>query len=220
MTTNQTIDGVSRSDLELFLVYGTLTEESRAAGDRLRALLDAPKCKQCKGTGKLEHHLCPCGIGWGKPVSQPQGEPVACAHGIRAPHACDQCEAQNVVPDYWEDPDTGTCIDQWTKIQGLHGTEAYTVPLYRNAEQPAPVTTGYVQPVPDQCDRITWRGSYYHLPIEQPAPVAVTFQQVLTAYEYAESHPHKYLRGTTNWCAAVAYKLNACLGELKRLNTK
>jgi hypothetical protein len=42
MTTNQTIDGVPRADLELFLVYGTLTEESRAAGDQLRALLDAP----------------------------------------------------------------------------------------------------------------------------------------------------------------------------------
>lgn len=44
----------------------------------------------------------------------------------------------------------------------------------------------------------------------QPAPVAViTYQQVFKAYEYAESHPHKYLRGTTNWCAAVAYALNA-----------
>lgn len=43
---------------------------------------------------------------------------------------------------------------------------------------------------------------------EQPAPVAVTLQQVLTAYEYAESHPHRYLRGTTNWCAAVACSLN------------
>lgn len=53
---------------------------------------------------------------------------------------------------------------------------------------------------------------------EQPAPVAVTLQQVLAAYEYAESHPHKYLRGTTNWCAAVAHNLNACLDELKRLN--
>lgn len=42
MTTNQTIDGVPRADLEQFLVYGTLTEESRAAGDRLRAPLDAP----------------------------------------------------------------------------------------------------------------------------------------------------------------------------------
>lgn len=44
----------------------------------------------------------------------------------------------------------------------------------------------------------------------QPTPVAaVTYQQVFKAYEYAEAHPHKYLRGTTNWCAAVAYALNA-----------
>lgn len=43
---------------------------------------------------------------------------------------------------------------------------------------------------------------------EPPEPVKVTLQQVLKAYEYAESHPHKYLRGTTNWCAAVAYSIN------------
>lgn len=55
---------------------------------------------------------------------------------------------------------------------------------------------------------------------EQPAPVAVTLSQVLTAYDYAEAHPHKYLRGTTNWCAAVAHKLNACLDEVTRLNAK
>lgn len=36
----------------------------------------------------------------------------------------------------------------------------------------------------------------------------LTLEQVLKAYEYAESHPHKYLRGTTNWCAAVAWHLN------------
>lgn len=53
-----------------------------------------------------------------------------------------------------------------------------------------------------------------------PAPVAVriTLQQVLKAYDYAESHPHKYLRGTTNWCAAVAHELNACLDKVKELN--
>jgi len=27
-----------------------------------------------------------------------------------------------------------------------------------------PLTSTYVQPVPDKCDRITWRGRYYHLP--------------------------------------------------------
>lgn len=36
----------------------------------------------------------------------------------------------------------------------------------------------------------------------------VTLEQVLNAYDYANSHPHKYLRGTTNWCAAVAHALN------------
>lgn len=36
----------------------------------------------------------------------------------------------------------------------------------------------------------------------------ITLEQVLKAYEYAESHPHRYLRGTTNWCAAVAWHLN------------
>lgn len=37
----------------------------------------------------------------------------------------------------------------------------------------------------------------------------ITLEQVLKAYDYANSHPHKYLRGTTNWCAAVAHALNA-----------
>lgn len=41
------------------------------------------------------------------------------------------------------------------------------------AEQQAPATEGYVQPVPDKCDRIAWRGRYYHLPLtEQAAPKA------------------------------------------------
>lgn len=41
-----------------------------------------------------------------------------------------------------------------------------------------------------------------------PGAGEVTLQQIMHAYEYAESHPHKYLRGTTNWCAAVAWHLN------------
>lgn len=39
-------------------------------------------------------------------------------------------------------------------------------------------------------------------------PDAITMADVMRAWEYAEDHPHKYLRGTTNWCAAVAYSLN------------
>ena len=30
----------------------------------------------------------------------------------------------------------------------------------------------FVQPVPSHCDRITWRGNYYHLPIAAPQPVS------------------------------------------------
>lgn len=36
----------------------------------------------------------------------------------------------------------------------------------------------------------------------------IDLAMVLKAYDYAESHPHKYLRGTTNWCAAIAHSLN------------
>lgn len=32
---------------------------------------------------------------------------------------------------------------------------------------------GYIANVPDNCDRIVWRGSYYHLPPKQPAAVDV-----------------------------------------------
>lgn len=32
--------------------------------------------------------------------------------------------------------------------------------------------------------------------------------QVMKAMEYADNHPNSYLKGTTNWCAAVAYSLN------------
>ncbi|CRM73546.1 hypothetical protein [Pseudomonas sp. 25 R 14] len=83
MTTNQTIDGVPglRDLLErLHAEHVSIAGHGFwAAWKELRALLDAPNCKQCKGTGKLEHHLCPCGIGWGKPGAQPA--PVAVCQG-------------------------------------------------------------------------------------------------------------------------------------------
>lgn len=45
-------------------------------------------------------------------------------------------------------------------------------------------------------------------PQSSAAPDAITMADVMRAWEYAEDHPHKYLRGTTNWCAAVAHSLN------------
>ena len=37
-----------------------------------------------------------------------------------------------------------------------------------------PCTDSYVQPVPDKCDRIVWRGHYYHLPPTAQAADSVT----------------------------------------------
>ncbi|MBA6091613.1 hypothetical protein H4C81_22470 [Pseudomonas monteilii] len=42
----------------------------------------------------------------------------------------------------------------------------------------------------------------------------ITIERVLRAYQYATMHPHRYLRGTTNWCAAVAESLNGQVAEL------
>ena len=80
MTTNQTIDGVPRDDLELVLLHGHSTHESDQAWDRLRALLDAkpetvaghhPACRAVDDYKPGEcSHSC-------KPAVQPQGEPVA-----------------------------------------------------------------------------------------------------------------------------------------------
>jgi hypothetical protein len=74
------------------------------------------------------------------------------------------------------------------EFDGFYGTQkqrAITAIKQALAAQPAPVqepvaqeplTDGYVQLVPDKCDRIVWRTRYFHLPIAntppaQPAPV-------------------------------------------------
>ena len=46
--------------------------------------------------------------------------------------------------------------------------------------------------------------------VQQPSavPDAVAMADVMLAWEYAEDHPHGYLRGTAKWCAAVAHSLN------------
>lgn len=40
----------------------------------------------------------------------------------------------------------------------------------------------------------------------------------MKAYDYATDHPHKHLRGTTNWCAAIAFSLNKQLAEKEKDN--
>ena len=91
MTTNQTIDGVPRDDLELVLLHGHSTHESDRAWDRLRALLEAPpRCPVCGYTEQdcreqMDHYLCgsPEPAPANKPAAQPQGEPVAALEKAR-----------------------------------------------------------------------------------------------------------------------------------------
>lgn len=53
-----------------------------------------------------------------------------------------------------------------------------------------------------------WTAMHLEAPTLLQAAQPVTMANVMRAYEYACDHPDKYLRGTSNWCAAVAWKLN------------
>jgi hypothetical protein len=60
-----------------------------------------------------------------------------------------------------------------------------------------PPTTGYVQTVPDKCDRIVWRGSYFHLPIApQAAQVPEGWRRV----------PAQWLEGIDRWLCHVKFE--------------
>ena len=76
-------------------------------------------------------------------------------------------------------------VEHGKKCKALGERIAEMVMRLRLAQQPAPVAQGdaltdtYVQQVPDKCDRIVWRGRYYHLPIDaaehsytEPSPMA------------------------------------------------
>lgn len=64
----------------------------------------------------------------------------------------------------------------------------------------------------DEYPSVRFGGNYQAMlavaPAPPPAVKPVTMANVMRAYEYACDHPHKYLRGTSNWCAAVAWELN------------
>lgn len=86
MTTNQTIDGVSRGLLERAVQAIINTSQMHPALEDLRALLDAERCTSCDGSGDLTdltgewrgYCVCPAGVALkNKPAAQPHGEPVA-----------------------------------------------------------------------------------------------------------------------------------------------
>lgn len=64
-------------------------------------------------------------------------------------------------------PPTGCAdFDDWT-AQGNELAEQFRAILAAPVQEPlTQAAVGcFVQPIPAHCDRITWRGSYYHLPI-------------------------------------------------------
>lgn len=86
MTINQTIYGVPRDRLEL-CVKALASTGYTFESNELRAMLDAPECKTCGGSGYVVEPFsirentveCPtC-----KPAARPQGEPVAALQKAR-----------------------------------------------------------------------------------------------------------------------------------------
>ena len=79
MTTNQTIDGVPRDDLELVLLHGHSTHEPDQAWDRLRALLDgSDQCAhewESPALSSMPDYCAKCSID--RPAAQPQVEHTA-----------------------------------------------------------------------------------------------------------------------------------------------
>jgi hypothetical protein len=111
------------------------------------------------------------------------------------------------------------------------GQRMFAVP-----KQPAPVqepvaqeplTDGYVQLVPDKCDRIVWRTRYFHLPIANTPPAPQPAVQEPVAHTYASTqatmcaccgeHKHTPLRidkmGGYVCLTCIDKKLESLLGE-------
>jgi hypothetical protein len=125
MTTTQTIDGVPRELLERLRDsnISIAGPDFWSAWKELRALLDAPACKRCNGSGWIDN-LRPVGTQAMdcpdcKPAAQPQGEPVA-----RVEIGADRNAALTITDENWL---------RSLKDRGAH----QLVQLY--AEQPAPV---------------------------------------------------------------------------------
>lgn len=136
MTTNQTIDGVSR-ELLVFLrafidtkAYYGADQATHARFNELRALLDAPACKACNDTGKMHEpgqEPGECSACFKEPAAQSQGEPV---------HICQKCNGRGSNP---------------TRHAGEGETE-YRARCKLYAGQPAPVAVGL--PVDPERERL------------------------------------------------------------------
>jgi hypothetical protein len=78
----------------------------------------------------------------------------------------------------WQCPQCGHAEDTATTDSALYlrdylAKSATLTPSPADAEKPVEVS-GYIATVPDNCDRIIWRGHYHHLPTTPPASVPVS----------------------------------------------
>jgi len=65
------------------------------------------------------------------------------------------------------------CKDGWgSSIRSQKEKAITTIKHALAAPVQEPLTDGYVQLVPDKCDRIVWRTRYFHLPIANTPPAA------------------------------------------------
>ncbi|WP_443692711.1 hypothetical protein [Pseudomonas sp.] len=192
MTTNQTIDGVPRELLERLLI--AVTQDFATIGEvrELRALLDAKSCSLCGKPTSCGKIICEdcC---YEMPTVQPQNDPVAMFESVisKTPQA------------YLTEP-----VYQVTESEVREFARLLT-------EKPKndPIAEVYRGPV-SGISRIRWI-DYKTAPVgtklyaEQPAPVAVVLPERKT---------WDGLRATA--CNLKGEAWNACLDELKRLNTK
>ncbi len=128
MTTNQTIDGVSRRMLTALLCHVSELE-NRALVDELRALLDAPACKRCNGSGWIDN-LRPVGT---QAMDCPECNPSTQLTNAQR-RAADYKERQAFNDWAWnkEGEAIGRMDGQAAAIEAWHARA-------KLAEQPAPV---------------------------------------------------------------------------------
>jgi hypothetical protein len=63
-------------------------------------------------------------------------------------------------------PESGSMIGAHAEGKRVKAITAIRQALASPVQEP--LTDGYVQQVPDKCDRIVWRNRYFHLPIATP----------------------------------------------------
>ena len=110
----------------------------------------------------------------GEPL--PNTQPVASPAAASAPSSIEYMEEVSELARYWANVDLGVatkkrrptdCIHLAREVLRLSSSWSATVQQESVQNDTAPLSDNYIQDVPDKCDRIIWRGRYYHLPLSE-----------------------------------------------------